>query len=105
MLLTRIKYFNSSLHPFYLRTASSAMLLMAKRSKISTYLYNVFSIRNHFLKPIKKHLLYVTKLNIHININISLSLLLLYTRTALHVNLNLNAGLYCHGARSVAWRH
>jgi hypothetical protein len=94
MFLIKIRYFSSFLHPFYLRTALSAMPLMARGSRISTYLYNAFSIRNHFLKPIKKYLLYVTKLNIYININILLSLFSLYTRTALYVNFNLNAGLY-----------
>jgi hypothetical protein len=94
MLLIKIRYFSSFLYPFHLRTASSAISLMARRSKILTYLYNVFSIRNHFLKPIKKHLLYVTKLSIYVNINIPLSFLLLHIRTALHVNLNLNAGSY-----------
>jgi hypothetical protein len=94
MLLIKIRCFSSSLHPFHLRTAPSAMPLIAKESRILTCSYNAFSIRNHFLKPIKKHLLYATKLNIYININISLSLLLLYTRIALHVNLNLNAGSY-----------
>jgi hypothetical protein len=94
MLLIKIRYFSSFLHPFHLRTASSAIPLIVKGSSISTYLYNAFSIRNHFLKPIKRHLLYVTKLSIYTSINILLSLLLLYTRTALHVNLNLNAGPY-----------
>jgi hypothetical protein len=94
MLLIKIRCFNSSLYPFHLRTAPSAIPLIARGSRTSTYLYNVFSIRNHFLKPIKRHLLYAIKLSIYANINIPSSLLLLYTRTALHVNFNLNAGPY-----------
>jgi hypothetical protein len=94
MLLIKIRYFSSSLHPFHLRTALSAMPLMARGSKTSTCLYNAFSIRNHFLRPMKKYLLYATKLSIYVSINILLSLFLLYTYTALHANLNLNAGPY-----------
>jgi hypothetical protein len=94
MLLTRIRCFSSSLHPFHLRTAPSAMPLMARGSRISTCLYNVFSTRNHFLRPMKRHLLYAIKLSIHASINVSPSLLPPHTRIALHVNLNLNAGPY-----------
>ena len=94
MLLIRIRYSNSSLYPSYLRTALSAMLLMARGSRISIYLYNAFSTRNHFLRPIRRHLLYAAKLSTYISINISPSLLLSHTRTALHTNLSLNAGPY-----------
>jgi hypothetical protein len=94
MLLIRIRCSSSSLHSFHLRTAPSAMPLMARGSRTSTCSYNVFSTRNHFLKPMRKYLLYAIKLSTHVSINVSLSLLSSHTRTALHVNLNLNAGPY-----------
>jgi hypothetical protein len=94
MFLIKIRYSSSSLHPFHLRTAPSAMPLMARGSKTSTYLYNVFSTRNHFLRSIKRHLLYAIKLSTHISINVPSSLLLPHIRIALYVNLNLNAGPY-----------
>jgi hypothetical protein len=94
MFLTKIKCFSSFLHSFHLRTASSAMPLMARGSRTLTCSYNVFSTRNHFLKPMKKHLLYAIKLSTYASINVPSSLLPPHTRTALHVNLNLNAGPY-----------